>query len=239
MNKSRLLYFALLTGLVAAGSLANDALDRQEGVDSTKTQERSERARAVIRENVEYVIVKREALPQRVVLERIPDLTTPVEGAAALVHIPAPTAAPRKRQDAGQIQALSGQIQQLSVSFSSASSASQSISQSAQQVQQSADQASRDNSQALSRTQSSASSAVAQASQQANDRVAQASSSMSSQISRNLASVQSSANSAVNVAQASASLNMASAVNVAMSQIQAARAEATAVRVSLPPEACS
>lgn len=233
MNKSRLLYFTLLTGLATAGSLAKDALDIRTGADSATVGEGSERPRVVIWEKVEYMVVEREVAPRRVVLERIPGPTAPVERAAATGHMPRPTAAPRRRQDDGQIQALSGQIQELSVSFSLASSASQSISQSAQQVQQSADQASRENSQALSRTQSSASSAVAQASQQANDRVAQASSSMSSQISRNLVSVQSSASSALSVAEASASSSMASAVNVAMSQIQAARAEATAVRVSL------
>ncbi|KAH8194023.1 hypothetical protein TruAng_011815 [Truncatella angustata] len=185
---------------------------------------------AVIWERVEYVIVEAEVVPRRVILERLPEPTTSAKGAAAVLILPRPTAAPEKRQNDGQIQALSGQIAQLSISFSSASSASQSISQSAQQVQQSADQASRENSQALSRTQSSASSAASQASQQANDRIAQASSSMSSQISRNLASVQSSASSAISVAQASASSSMASAVNAAMSQVQAVRAEATAVK---------
>lgn len=229
MKKSRLLYHSLLTGLATAGSLANNVFDQGSKAGFEGPGDGLEVARAVVWERVEYVVVAREASPKRNILESIPEPTA-VEGAAVVLRSPEPTAAPQKRQDNGQIQALSGQLQQLSISFSSASSASQSISQSAQQVQQSADQASRENSQAISRTQSSASSAVAQASQQANDRVNQASSSMSSQISRNLASVQSSASSAISVAQASASVSMASAVNIAMSQLQAARAEATAVR---------
>ncbi|KAF7537911.1 hypothetical protein G7054_g3305 [Neopestalotiopsis clavispora] len=230
MKKSRLFYYSLLTGLATTGSLAHDIIDNRSNSDFHGAGDGLRAARTVIWEKIEYVVVEREAAPRRNILERIPEPTPALEGAAVVLRSPEPTAAPQKRQDSGQIQALSGQIQQLSISFSSASSASQSISQSAQQAQQSADQASRENSQALSRTQSSASSAVSQASQQANDRVNQASSSMSSQISRNLASVQSSASSAISVAQASASASMASAVNVAMSQLQAARAEATAVR---------
>ncbi|ETS78754.1 hypothetical protein PFICI_08607 [Pestalotiopsis fici W106-1] len=231
MKKSRLFYYSLLTGLATTGSLAHNIIDNRSNSGFQDAGDGLQVARTVLWEKVEYVVVAREATPRRNILERVvPEPTAALEGAAVVLRSPAPTAAPRKRQDDGQIQALSGQIQQLSISFSSASSASQSISQSAQQVQQSADQASRENSQALSRTQSSASSAVSQASQQANDRINQASSSMSSQISRNLASVQSSASSAVSVAQASASASMASAVNVAMSQLQAARAEATAVR---------
>jgi hypothetical protein len=231
MNKSWLLYYTLLTGLATAGSLRHDESSTESSIGSSNGGVGLKKAETVIWERVRYVTVERQLTPKRVILERIPEPTAAAEGAAVVLGISRPTAAPQRRQDAGQIQALSGQIQQLSISFSSASSASQSISQSAQQVQQSADQASRDNSQALSRTQSSAASAVALASQQANDKIAQASSLMSSQISRNLASVQSSASSVISIAQASASSSMASAINVAMSQIQAARAEATAVRV--------
>ncbi|KAI1855161.1 hypothetical protein JX266_000026 [Neoarthrinium moseri] len=235
MTKSRLLYHALLIGLAATGSLAKAALHDDVNTPGSRAEEKvTEAARAVIWERVEYVVVEREVTPRRVILERIPVSTAPAEGAAPALRIPEPTAAPRKRQNDGQIQALSGEIQRLSISFSSVSSASQSISQSAQQVQQSADQAAREASQAISRTQSSATSAVAQASQQANDRIAQASSSfsssMNSQISVNLASVQASASRAVSAAQAEASSSMASAVNVAMSQIQQAKAEATAVK---------
>ncbi|KAK9782916.1 hypothetical protein AB5N19_09503 [Seiridium cardinale] len=228
MKKSRLLHYTLLTGLAAAGSLLEDT--SMNVVSPLSGEERIEKTRAIIWERVEYVVVERQVTPRRVILETIPELTGPAQRSAVILNIPEPTAAPQKRQDNGQIQALSGQIQQLSISFSSASSASQSISQSAQQVQQSADQASRENSQAISRTQSSALSAVSQASQQANNQIAQVSSSMSSQISRNLASVQSSASSAISVAQVSASSSMSSVINVAMSQLQAAKAEATAVR---------
>ncbi|KAK6084928.1 hypothetical protein SCUP234_03111 [Seiridium cupressi] len=230
MKKSRLLHFTLLTGLATAGSLLEDTSIERDVVSPLSGEERIEKTRAIIWERVEYVVVERQVTPRRVILETIPELTGLAQRAAVILNIPEPTAAPQKRQDNGQIQALSGQIQQLSISFSSASSASQSISQSAQQVQQSADQASRENSQAISRTQSSALSAVSQASQQANDQIARASSSMSGQISRNLASVQSSASSAISVAQVSASSSMSSAINVAMSQLQAAKAEATAVR---------
>ncbi|KAK9417897.1 hypothetical protein SUNI508_08545 [Seiridium unicorne] len=230
MKKSRLLHYTLLTGLATAGSLLEDTSIERNVVSPLSGEERIEKTRAIIWERVEYVVVERQVTPRRVILETIPELTGLAQRAAVILNIPEPTAAPQKRQDNGQIQALSGQIQQLSISFSSASSASQSISQSAQQVQQSADQASRENSQAISRTQSSALSAVSQASQQANAQIAQASSSMSSQISRNLASVQSSASSAISVAQVSASSSMSSAINVAMSQLQAAKAEATAVR---------
>ncbi|KAK6070556.1 hypothetical protein SCUP515_08381 [Seiridium cupressi] len=230
MKKSRLLHYTLLTGLATAGSLLEDTSIERDVVSPLSGEERIEKTRAIIWERVEYVVVERQVTPRRVILETIPELTGLAQRAAVILNIPEPTAAPQKRQDNGQIQALSGQIQQLSISFSSASSASQSISQSAQQVQQSADQASRENSQAISRTQSSALSAVSQASQQANDQIARASSSMSGQISRNLASVQSSASSAISVAQVSASSSMSSAINVAMSQLQAAKAEATAVR---------
>ncbi|KAI0124897.1 hypothetical protein BJ170DRAFT_726577 [Xylariales sp. AK1849] len=231
MITSRLLYYALLIRLAATStrSFAEDEFDIHGGlVGDTQT---SQKARTVIRERVEYVVVEKEVIPRRAIPERTPEPTsTATEGAKLVVRIPVPTAAPRRRQDDGQVQALSGQIQRLSTSFSSVSSASQAISQSLQQVQQSADQAAQDASRVISQTLSSASSAVQQASQQANSRIAQASSSMSSQISQNLASVQSSASSAVSVAQAQASSSMASALDVAASQVQAARADATAVR---------
>ena len=54
---------------------------------------------------------------------------------------------------------------------------------------------------------------------------------MSSQIAANLASVQASAAQALNVVQLAASSSAANAMVIAVSQIQAAQADATAVRV--------
>jgi hypothetical protein len=233
MIRSWLLYYTLLVGLAATGSLAKDELDQRDDHGPWVGEGSLEDSQMVIWERVKYVTVEMEAPPKRVILERIPEPTAASAQAQGIAQMLSPTAAPvhqKKRQDQGQINALSGQIQRLSISFSSISSASQSISQSAQQAIQSANQATNDASQAISRTQSSASSAVASA-------FAQASSQVSSQVSANLASVQASANSVISLAQASASASMSSAINSAMSQIQAARAEVTAVRVcsSQPP----
>ncbi|KAI8631033.1 hypothetical protein F5Y19DRAFT_43230 [Xylariaceae sp. FL1651] len=193
-------------------------------------------------DTINHEFIKREVSLERLLFERMANPAgLPTEGAAPSLRTPEPTAPsspPRKRQDNGQIQALSAQLQSLSQSAtqaissvsSSASSAISQISQSAQSVRQSADQAVQSANQAadqanrqLSQTQSSASSAVSAANARASDQLAQSLSSMSSRISVNLASAQSSASGAVSSAQAAAS-------QFAASQIQAAKADASGVR---------
>lgn len=161
----------------------------------------------------------------------------PGERELSVARIPRPTATPslRKRQDDGQIQALSAQLQSLSQSAtqaissvsSSASSMLSLISQSAQSVRQSADQATQSANQAadqanreLSQTRSSASSAVSAANARASDQLSQSLVSMSSRIS----SAQSSASNAISSARVAAS-------QFAASQIQAAQLGATGVTV--------
>lgn len=160
----------------------------------------------------------------------------PVEGEAPVLQIPKPTEMPslQRRQDSGQIEALSAQLQALSQSAteaissvsSSASSALSQMSQSSQSARQSAEQAAQSADQAnrqLSQTQSSAASAVSAASACASDQISQSLASMSSQISVNLASAQSSASNAVSSARAAAS-------QFAASQIQAFKAQASGIR---------
>ncbi|KAI8949543.1 hypothetical protein F4801DRAFT_400876 [Xylaria longipes] len=188
-----------------------------------------------------------EVMEQKAGLERLLDRMTnptsvPVEREALALPIPRPTAMPSipKRQDDGQVQALSSQLQSLSQSAteaissvsSSASSvlsqisqSSQSIRQSADQARQSADQAVQSANQAnrqLSQTQSSASSAVSAANARASDQISQSLASMSSRISANQASAQSSASNAISSARVVAS-------QFAASQIQAAQACASGV----------
>ncbi|GAW13192.1 hypothetical protein ANO14919_025720 [Xylariales sp. No.14919] len=159
------------------------------------------------------------------------DLTNdPIKREALVLRTPRPTATPslQKRQDDGQIQALSAQLQSLSQSAtqaissvsSSASSALSQMSQSAQsadQAAQSANQAADQASRELSQTQSSASSAVSAANARASDQLSQSLASMSSRISVNLASAQSSASNAISSARVAAS-------QFAASQIQAVQA---------------
>lgn len=242
MLKSRLLFCNLLIGLATIqAAWAKDGHNGTTELDNS--MQAPEAIETIIWERVQYIIVERESAPKRVILETLPSPTVLPARDVRCLEMPKPTPAPQKRQDQGQINALSGEIQRLSQSISQVSQTASSASQSAQSVKQSADQAVRSANQnadqanqALSRTQSSASSAVAQASQQANDRIAQASSSMSSsfssQVSANLASVQSSASSDISVASASASRSAASAMNIAASQIQQARADASGIRVS-------
>ncbi|KAK8025132.1 hypothetical protein PG990_002955 [Apiospora arundinis] len=242
MLKSRLLFCNLLIGLATIqAAWARDGHNRPAELFDNHTQTAPEKIEAVIWERVQYIIVERESAPKRIILETLPSPTALPARDVRCLQMPKPTPAPQKRQDQGQINALSGEIQRLSGSISQVSQTASSISQSAQSVKQSADQAVRSANQnadqanqALSRTQSSASSAISQASQQANDRIAQASSSMSSsfssQVSVNLASVQSSASSDISVASASASRSAASAMNIAASQIQQARADASGIR---------
>lgn len=197
--------------------------------------------------NFKHVSLGKDDAVERLLVERVPDPTRgyPREQAAPALSTPKPTAPPQKRQDDGQIQALSSQLRSLSESAtqaissvsSSASSAMSLVSQSIQSVRQSADQAVRSANQnadnanrQLSQTQSSASSAVSAATQRASDDMSRSLSSMSSRISSNLASVQSSASSAISVARVEASSSAANAVNIAASQVQGARADATGVR---------
>ena len=238
MLKSRLLYCNLLIGLATIKAWASDGHNGAEEWSGNPAQA-PETIEAVIWERVQYIVVEREAIPKRVILETLPNPTALPARDARRLKMPMPTPAPQKRQDQGQINALSDEIRRLSGSITQVSQSASSISQSAQSARQSADQAVREANQnadqanqALSRTQSSASSAVSRASQQADDRIAQASSSFSSQVSANLASVRSSASSDISVASASASASAASAMNIAASQIQQARADASGVRVS-------
>lgn len=238
MLKSRLLYCNLLIGLAAIQAWASEGHNGTAEWSGNPAQA-PDTIEAVIWERVQYVVVEREAVPKRVILETLPNPTALPARDARRLQMPKPTPAPQKRQDQGQINALSDEIRRLSASITQVSQSASSASQSAQSIKQSADQAVRSANQdadqanqALSRTQSSASSAISQASQQANDRIAQASSSFSSQVSANLASVQSSASSDISVASRSASASAASAMNVAASQIQQARADASGIRVS-------
>ncbi|KAI1769628.1 hypothetical protein GGR53DRAFT_9408 [Hypoxylon sp. FL1150] len=198
----------------------------------------------------EHVVFKKDDTIEELVIERIPDLTTntsPKERAAPALTTPRPTPPPQKhkRQDDGQVQALSDQLRSLSQSAtqaissvsSSASSAISLVSQSARSVRQSADQAVQSANQnadnanrQLSQTQSSASSALSAASAQASDDLQRSLSSMSSRISSLSASAQSSAASAISAARAEASSSAANALNIAASQIQEAEANASGVR---------
>lgn len=193
---------------------------------------------------VEYVVVEgiNEAMNEArsIILERIPE-PTPAPAPAPVVLMPRTTPAPRKRQDQGQVNALSDEISRLSSSVSfvssslsssiqglrqSADDAIRSANQKADQANQSADQAN----QALQRTISSASSAVAGAQQSANDRASSLSSSFSSQLSLSLSSAQASALRAISVAQNDADVSAQSVMNIAASQIQQARADASGIR---------
>ncbi|KAL7624006.1 hypothetical protein AAE478_005563 [Parahypoxylon ruwenzoriense] len=242
MLQSRLLRCSLLIALGTIGVWANeDVVDVGRGPVSHKGAP-APREEPCLWE-LDHIVVEKDSVAERFVLEGLPDppRRSPAEQAVPALTTPKPTAPPQKRQDDGQIQALSSQLRSLSESAtqaissvsSSASSAMSLVSQSAQSVRQSADQAVRSANQnadqanrQLSQTQSSASSAVSRA----NDQISQSLSSMSSRISANLASVQSSANSVISVARAEASSSAANAVNIAASQIQEARADASGVR---------
>ncbi|KAI1269903.1 hypothetical protein F5Y18DRAFT_112988 [Xylariaceae sp. FL1019] len=164
-------------------------------------------------------------------------IRSPREQAAAAMNTPQPTmlSSPEKRQDDGQVQALSSQLQALSQSAtqaissvsSSASSVISQMSQSSQSIQQSANQAiqqatqsAQQANQQLTQTQSSASSAVSAANSRASSQIAQSLSSMSSRISSNQASAASSASNAISSAQSVAS-------QFAASQIASVRAAAS------------
>ncbi|KAI2471773.1 hypothetical protein F4781DRAFT_385804 [Annulohypoxylon bovei var. microspora] len=247
MQKSGLLRYFLLIALGTIGVWANEDI----GGDAESSSQRVARVprgeEPFLWNNFEHVVVEKDNTVGRLIVERIPDSTrrSPKEQAAPALTTPQPTAQPQKRQDDGQVQALSQQLQSLSQSAtqalssvsSSASSAMSLVSQSAQSVRQSADQAVRsanqnadDANRQLSQTISSASSALSAASARASNDLAQSQSSMSSRISSNLASAQSSANSVVSAARAEASSSASNAVNIAASQIQEARADASGIR---------
>ncbi|KAI0459022.1 hypothetical protein F5B21DRAFT_375657 [Xylaria acuta] len=248
MQQSWLLRYSLL--IVAA---TTEALTSNHDTESS-----IEVASSVLGQNprvgefVVYEVVIPEVTEQKTGLERPLDRTTdptnvPGQREALSLQIPRPTALSslRKRQDDGQIQALSAQLQSLSQSAteaissvsSSASSVLSQMSQSAQSVRQSADQSRQSADQAmqsanqaadqanrqLSQTESSASSAVSAANSRASDQISQSLASMSSRISANQASAQSSASNAISSARAAAS-------QFAASQIQAAQATADGVR---------
>lgn len=161
---------------------------------------------------------------------------------------PAPSL--QKRQDQGQINALSGEIQRLSESFRSVSQASQQVSQSSQQLSQSlqqanqrliqteasiaslraqkdiAEQASRSATQAAndaSRRADEASASASRAISAAFSEASRSASEMMAQVTRDMAA---SASSAI----AAASQSVVFVANSAASRIQQAQAEATAVR---------
>ncbi|KAI0385345.1 hypothetical protein F5Y04DRAFT_183843 [Hypomontagnella monticulosa] len=247
MQQSRLLRCSLLIALGTIGVWGNEEVRGDNGAPAPqRVAEVSRRGEPFLWNKFEHVVVENDSAVERVIVERIPESTRrPKEQAAPALAMPKPTSPPQKRQDDGQIQALSSQLRSLSESAtqaissvsSSASSAISLVSQSAQSVRQSADQAVQSANQnadqanrQLSQTQSSASSAVSAASARASDELSRSLSSMSSRISFNLASVQSSASSMISQAQARASSSAANAVNIAASQIQAARADASGVR---------
>ncbi|KAI0013270.1 hypothetical protein F4779DRAFT_444374 [Xylariaceae sp. FL0662B] len=240
MLRSRLLRCSLMIALVTIGVLGNNNVEESScsiALGPARMPEYEE-----LWKRIEHIVVGNNVV-ERVPLDSLPDSTrkSPRERAAPALNTPQPTPPPQKRQDDGQIQALSSQLQSLSESatqaISSVSSSASSVisrtSQSAQSVRQSADQAVRSANQnadeanrQLSQTMSSASSAASRASAQASDQISRSVSSMSSR----LASMQSSATSAISAAREEASSSAANAVNIAASQIQEARADASGVR---------
>ncbi|KAI1105072.1 hypothetical protein F4804DRAFT_158473 [Jackrogersella minutella] len=247
MVQSRLLRCSLMIALGTIGIWANEDVRGEAGSSSQSVAQALRRREPLLWNNFEHVVVEKDDADGELIVERIPDSTRggPKEQAAPALTTPQPTAPPQKRQDDGQVQALSAQLQSLSQSAtqalssvsSSASSAMSLVSQSAQSVRQSADQAVQSATQnasnanrQLSQTISSASSALSQASAQASNDLARSLSSMSSRISSNLASAQSSATSAISAARVAASSSAANAVNIAASQIQEAKADASGVQ---------
>ncbi|KAI1781019.1 hypothetical protein F4818DRAFT_436213 [Hypoxylon cercidicola] len=243
MLQSRLSRWFIIIALGTIGIWA-DADVGGKGQSSPRAAQVPRDGEPLLWNNFEHVVVKKDDIIERLIVERIPDSTdtSPKERAAPALSTPRPTAPPQKRQDDGQIQALSSQLRSLSQSAtqaissvsSSASSAISLVSQSAQSVRQSADQAVQSANQnadnanrQLSQTQSSASSAMSAASSRASTDLQRSLSSMSSRISSNLESAQSSASSAISSARAAASSSAANAVNLAASQIQEARADAS------------
>ncbi|KAI0853750.1 hypothetical protein F5Y00DRAFT_59382 [Daldinia vernicosa] len=247
MLQSGLLRCCLLIALGTIGIWASEDVGKDAELVLHKVAKAPEDEHSSLRNRFNNVIAEEDSVVEKFIVERIPDSTRriPKEQAAPALTTPRPTPPPQKRQDDGQIQALSQQLRSLSESAtraissvsSSASSAMSLVSQSAQSVRQSADQAIQSANQnadnanrQLSQTQSSASSAVSAASARASDDISRSLSSMSSRISSNLASVQSSASSVISAAMVEASSSAANAVNIAASQIQEARADASGIR---------
>lgn len=161
-----------------------------------------------------------------------------------------------RRQDQGQIQALSNQLQQLSAQSRSVSQASQQLSQSSQQLSQSlqqfsqrlsqteqqlasarlqqnaAESASRSMSQAAAEASRRADEARASADRSISEVMRSASQSASQAISENMASLTSSMGASFSSAISAASQSAAAVMRSAASRVQQAQADATALRVS-------
>ncbi|KAI0096568.1 hypothetical protein F4814DRAFT_435143 [Daldinia grandis] len=247
MLQGGLLRCSLLIALGTIGIWANEDVGKDVGLVAHKGVQVPQGGHLFRKDSFNHVVLEKDNEDEKPIIEGVPDSTrrSPKEQPAPALITPQPTPPPQKRQDDGQIQALSQQLRSLSESAtraissvsSSASSAMSLVSQSAQSVRQSADQAIRsanqnadDANRQLSQTQSSATSAVSAASARASDDISRSLSSMSSRISSNLASVQSSASSVVSAAMVEASSSAANAVNIAASQIQEARADASGIR---------
>ncbi|OTB13489.1 hypothetical protein K445DRAFT_24661 [Daldinia sp. EC12] len=247
MLQSGLFRCSLLIALGTIGIWANEYVGENVRLESYRVAQVPREAYPFLRNSFDHTVVEGDNEIKRFIIEEIPESTqrSPKEQAAPALITPQPTPPPRKRQDDGQIQALSQQLRSLSESAtraissvsSSASSAMSLVSQSAQSVRQSADQAVRSANQnadqanrQLSQTQSSATSAISAASARASEDMSRSLSSMSSRISSNLASVQSSASSVISAARAEASSSASNAINIAASQIQEARANASGAK---------
>ncbi|KAI1753878.1 hypothetical protein F4782DRAFT_73949 [Xylaria castorea] len=254
MQQSWLLRYSLLIVAATRGALTYDH-DPESSIEvASSVLVQNPR----VRDFVSHEVVVSKVIEQKTGFERLLNRMTdptsvPVEREAAALRMPRPTAIPsiQKRQDNGQIQALSAQLQSLSQSAtgaissvsSSASSILSQMSQSAQSVRQSADQARQSADQAvqsanqaadqanrqLSQTESSASSAMSAADARASSQISQSLASMSSRISTSLASAQSSASNAVSSARLAAS-------QFAASQIQAAAASGVRGDAASPVE---
>jgi len=179
-----------------------------------------------------------------------PEITPPPELPACLLD----PASLQKRQDNGQIQALSQQIQSISSVASSISQASRQVSQTSQQLAQSASQLAQSTSrlsQSIGDLQNSvqqaqqtaqqaqeaarqASEAASRASQSAESAISSAQSSAASSASQAIAEILASATSSAGALQASllsdARASANSIMSAASSQVRAAQADATLAR---------
>lgn len=148
MLKSGLLRCCLLIALGTIGTWANEDVGKDAEWVLHKVAKVPEDEFSFLRNRFNHAVTEEDNAVKRFVVERIPDPTRrgPKEQAAPALTTPQPTPPPQKRQDDGQIQALSQQLQSLSESAtraissvsSSASSAMSLVSQSAQFVRQSA-----------------------------------------------------------------------------------------------------
>ncbi|KAI0198730.1 hypothetical protein F4808DRAFT_462491 [Astrocystis sublimbata] len=222
MRQSWLLRYSLLVVAATTEALTHN-YDAESNEVATSVLGQSPRVEVVVHEVIEQI-----SGPGSSNDGIIDPTNTTAEGEAPALRIPTatPSSSLQRRQDDGQVQALSDQLQSLSQSAteaissvsSSASSVSSSLAQSAQSIRQSADQARQSADQAIQSANQEADQANRQLSQtesSASSEMSQMSSSMSSRLS----SVQSSASDAVSSARSAAS-------QFAASQIQAARATA-------------